>query len=403
MQIFRFFAICLLVCLSPFSTAYAVDLEPVDIEVDLATGAVDLSLGKRLVNLSGTSIEKGEVITIELVYTNKGTDTATQVVIEDYYNRERWLDILEKPVECVDDRSKLVCPLDNLEPGETGKLRYVARVSFTAASGNYSSLATISARQKDGNPLDNSGSISLQVRSVPSRRAVVIRTDESNKTVADFENIRRAEIKPTLTPTPIPKVADDEVLQPENVTITTKVQKDDESALTAEFYTNNSNPMLGEEVELVLTVANKSKQEQADLVATIAFPFNALDLLSTNQPYAYRDDEGVLVFTKPKLAQGGRWVIRLSARSIATEGMRYPHVAGISVQVAANDIPKISRAKSIVLSEADRAISDMTPEPEQKPLASTVVAHTGASVAWLIVLSLIGGLILRKRLTLQRS
>lgn len=304
------FALFLLsVSLVPVAAA-EIEQNPVDVDVELSSqerggaSGVDLYLGKRLVGHSESTIEKGDFVTVELVYRNEGDKPATNIVIEDYYGRERFLNIIDPPEQCVDDMQKLVCSLGTLAAGAEGTLRYQARVAFTSENGERSTFSTISAQETETDTRNNVARIVLTVLPEPSRQAKIVNGSSAPTTPADFDP------SPSRTPVSSPNKAAEASVSP-----TTTIGTNEKNSLQAEFFADTQVLFAEEESSLILSIANRSRLVQTDLKATVTFPFAELDLLSTNQAYAFHADADKLVFTRPSLTPGERWVIRFAVRS----------------------------------------------------------------------------------------
>ncbi len=288
-----------------------VQLEPVDVVIKLGESNVDLSLGKRVLDYTEASLEKGAIVTIELVYHNQGKTPATMVVIEDYYGRDRFLEAVTVPTGCIDDKQKMVCSLGTLAAGQSGSIRYQARVSHFALLGEHIASGTISSREEDSNLQNNTSRIIFTVKDAPSRQAIILRADPNPKTIQDIKNMRTSSpspvasisptpsVKPTSSPTPTPSVSKNPATK---------------AKLTIDFLNKTTVIRQDGEDSLIVNITNPNALAQTDVVVAITFPFETLDLLSTNQAYSYRESAHELTFKKATLAPGERWMIRLTAR-----------------------------------------------------------------------------------------
>lgn len=390
---FRFLFLCLAVAISSpvFTAARAAEtLSP----------AVDLEIGKQILDFSAAEVEQGALLRIELLARNKGDTPANMVVVEDYYAQNGFFSIVSKPNNCVDDGRKLVCSIDKLAAGESVKITYTARVSVAAKVGENTAMVTIAAREADKDPTNNNDRISLRVQKPLQKRILIGELNPSPTMVSDFDNYPEVKIKNKSTAVQDDKNTDDlnsfgELLNDYSFDIGLPIA---DSVFTVDIIAKPKVAVPEGNITYIIDIANTAAKDVTNAVSSVFFPFDALDLISATDQYSFQEKNGTLVFKKAKLAPGERWVIRLEARvkpAGESAGVRLPFTVSTDVTARSDDDKKIGAyGTSDVLVTAHL---DQAEAPKNQPaitkinasIAAPKLIGSGTSVLEILLMSLL--------------
>lgn len=130
----------------------------------VALADADLYVQKIIANtLAEEGIHQGEYVEYLVTYRNNGSETAKNVLLEDYYGGTTDFYEFRIPKNCTDTGKKITCQLGDVEPGIDKNIQYAARVSVGARPGFATSYVSLTSPTPDRDIYDNRTSVRFRV------------------------------------------------------------------------------------------------------------------------------------------------------------------------------------------------------------------------------------------------